>query len=175
MNEQQVPAAADAAVEPEQRQFDLFHLSEEELEWAWALKIAVEADDELKPLSDFEVVQQALFARENTEDALARCHGLQAFREEYHIHDTPLEGVQLIEGFMSKHPGFLLSIDMDENHGHFVFVYDYAKRRPNDLKTDADWRNHLGGMYYMMQCQQINIHACREGVVHIIECGTYPV
>ena len=149
---------------------DLWHLSDEELEWVWALKIAVEADEDLKPLSDLEYVHQALFAKENTEEAVKRVRGLQYFREEYRICDHPEEGVRLIEAWMNKHPGFLLSVDVDEIHGHFIMVYDYAKRRPGEIKTPEDWRDHLGGMYYLMHAMQNNVHAIREGIVHICEC-----
>ncbi|CAB9525563.1 expressed unknown protein [Seminavis robusta] len=149
---------------------DLWVLNEEELEGAWALKIAVEADDEVDNLSDFEYVHQAIFARENTEVALARVRGLQAFRQHYKIHDTPEEGVELVNAFMNKHPGFLLSVDIDETHGHYVMIYDYARRKPHEVKTEEDWRGHLGGMYYLMHALQNNIHACREGIVHICEC-----
>ena len=158
------------AQQQQQHPVDLWNLTEEELEWCWALKVAVEAEDDLKPLSDFEYVHQALYAKENTESALARVRGLQAFREEYRISDNPEEGIQMIEAFMNLHPNFLLSVDIDETLGHFVLIYDYAKRRPGNVKSDRDWRNHLGGMYYLMHAMQNNVHAVRQGVVHICEC-----
>ena len=76
----------------------------------------------------------------------------------------------MIDAFMSKHPGFLLSVDIDEAYGHFVMVYDYAKRRPRELRQPEDWRSHLGGMYYLSHCMQNNVHAVRQGIVHICEC-----
>lgn len=169
-----------AAQQPQQQQpqhpqpqvglVDLWRMSGEELEWAWELKVAVEADDNLKPLSDFEYAHQSLYARGNTEVALARVLGLQHFRKEYRIDDDAAQGIQLIEAWMALHPSFLLSVDIDEIRGHFVMIYDYSKRKPANLKTDEDWRSHLGGMYYLSHAMQNNIHACREGIIHICEC-----
>ena len=171
--QQQQQAVPPEAAPQEHQQLsvvDLWRISDEELEWAWELKVVVEAEDDLKPLSDFEYVHQSLHGKGDIEAAVARVRGLQHFRQEYRISDTAAEGIQLIEAWMSKHPNFLLSVDIDEVYGHFVMIYDYAKRRPGNLKTDADWRSHLGGMYYLSHAMQNNIHACREGIVHICEC-----
>jgi len=149
---------------------DFWRLSAEETEWAWALKSALEAEEDVRPLSDFEIVTQALHAKGDTERALRGVRGLQCFRQEYVIRDTPMEGIQLIDEWMCLHPGFLLSVDIDETYGHCVMIYDYAKRRPNDIQTEAHWRSHLGGMYYLQHAMQHNIHSCREGIVHVCEC-----
>jgi hypothetical protein len=71
---------------------------------------------------------------------------------------------------MDKHPGMCLSIDYDPQFGHFVVVYDYAKRRPENIDFPEDWRVHLGGFYYMAQSMTSDLHAIREGIVHICEC-----
>jgi len=145
-------------------------ISDDECQWATDVRAAAEADEELKPLTDYQYIQHAIEAQGNVPEALRKIRGMQYFREEYRIQDTVEEGMELIKGYMELHKGFVLSIESDFQNGHFVIVYDYKHRNSTTIDMPKDWRIHLGGFYYM--CQAITAHflAIREGVVHICEC-----
>lgn len=160
-------AAALQAVHPP---FHSMQLTEQECRWALAIRNVVKEDEDLEKISDMEYAHHALLARGNVEQAVARIRGMQYFRQEYNIKDTAEEGIQLLEQFMRKHPGFVLSVDYDAAHGHFIIVYDYAKRNPSAIDFPHDWRVHLGGFFYLFQAMQSNIVSMREGLVHICEC-----
>lgn len=154
----------------QQREVRAMDMNEQEIRWAVDIRHAVEDSHELQNRPDLEYAHHALVSRGNLNLALARIQGMQYFRDEYKIHDTPEEGLQLLRQFFEKHPGFVLSVDYDRNHGHFVIVYDYAKRKPKAIDFPKDWRIHLGGFFYLFQAMQYNIVSMREGLVHICEC-----
>ncbi|CAB9526068.1 expressed unknown protein [Seminavis robusta] len=155
------------------------HLSKREIRWALAIKAAVvdsnkakqeEGEDELIELTDFEYCQYALVTKGDVEDALERIEKMQAFREEYQIHDTAEEGMEILRAFTIQQPWFMVSVDYNPTNGHFIAVYDYAKLKPAAVDYPEDWRIWLGGLYYLFQICQSNLVACREGLVHIAEC-----
>ena len=145
-------------------------ISEQECEWACALKEAVEEADDIRNVPDFDYVQHGMVAKDDVEAGMDRIRRLQYFREEYKIHDDIDEAMELIALFLKQQPGFILTIDLDPEKGHFVFVYDTAKLCPNFGNMPEDWRIHLGAWYYLFQAMSSNAHACRQGVVHIGEC-----
>lgn len=146
------------------------HITEQECEWAIALKEAVAEADDIKNLSDFDYVQNSLIAKDDLESAMDRIRGIEIFREEYNINDTVEEGIALITQFLKQQPAFILTVDLDPEKGHFVFVYDTAKLQPKFRDFPEDWRVHLGAWYYLFHAMNSNIHSCRQGVVHIGEC-----
>lgn len=143
----------------------------EETRWALNIKyIVLEDAEDVRNVSDFEIIHHAMVARDDMDGALERLRGLQVFREEYSISDTVEEGMELLRAFMIQQQGFLLTVDVIPGHANFVFVYDNAKIRPTALNTPEDWRTYLGGLYYLFQCMHSNVEACRQGVVHVGEC-----
>ncbi|CAB9526069.1 expressed unknown protein [Seminavis robusta] len=154
-------------------------LSTREVRRALAIKAAIvdsnkerreQGEDELIELTDFEYAQYALLTKGNVEDALERIEKMQAFREEYRIQDTVEEGMEIMQALTIQQPWFVVSVDYNPTHGHFVFVYDYSKLKPAAVDYPEDWRIFLGGMYYIYQLGLSNLLACREGLVHIAEC-----
>lgn len=119
-------------------------LSETEIRWALAIKGAAAAEEDLKPLKDYEYVQHALISKDDVEEAVEHIRSMQYFREEYNINDTPEEGEYLFRKFTEKHKGFLLSVDWDDSNGHFVVAYDYVRRNPAAIDYPEEWRMHLG-------------------------------
>ena len=124
-------------------------VAEYEVEWALTIKAAVEADDEIQNVSDFEYVHHALIAKEDCEGAVERIRGLQYFREEYKITDSVEEGVQLLQQFLKQQENFLLTVDIDREKGHFVWVYDNAKIKPSAVRSPEDWRTYIGGKDFL--------------------------
>lgn len=123
-------------------------VQEEEIRWALAIKGAALADEELKPLTDFDYTHYALVFQEDVEKALEHIRYMQYFFEEYNIRSNdPEEGTELIRQVCKMHPGFLLSVDWDEMNGHFVAVYDFAKRNPKAVDLPEEWRIHLGNKF----------------------------
>ncbi|CAB9525560.1 expressed unknown protein [Seminavis robusta] len=145
-------------------------ISSEEREWAANIKAAAEAAEDIRNVSDMEYVHQAIIAKDDVDGALKRLRGLQDFRDEYKIKDTVEQGIELIKGFLRQQEGFLLTIDVDREKGHFVWVYDTAKIAPERCDYPDDWQIYLGAMYYQMNAMHSNMFAIREGVVHIGEC-----
>jgi hypothetical protein len=141
----------------------------DELEWAVNIKAAIESNPDIRNVSDMEYIHHALIAKNDVAEAVRRIQGLQYFREEYRIKDTIEEGTELIRAFLKQQDGFVLTVDVDLEKGHFVWVYDNAKIRPDRVDFPEDWRVYLGGIYYMFQAMHSNIQACRQGVVHICE------
>ena len=145
-------------------------LTDEECRWALAIKRAVMEDVSLEELSDFEYAQYALVTRGDTEAALYKIQGLQTFRHEYNIHDTLQEGLQLLRELHQQQPWFVLDVEYEPQHGHFVWVYDYAVVDPSKVRLPEEYRAYLGGLYYVFQLLQANLGSIREGLVHICEC-----
>lgn len=97
-------------------------ITQEERSWALNIKAAVEEAGDIQNVSDFEYVHHAFVARDNIGSAVERIRGLQFFREEYHINDTVEEGMELIHAFLAQQPKWLLTVDIDPEKGHFVYV-----------------------------------------------------
>ena len=79
-------------------------LTEEERGWALAIKRELEASNNAPPISDFEIVQHALFSREDTTGAVHRIRKLHLFKEEYCLHDKDVsQSSDLIAGLLAQH------------------------------------------------------------------------
>ena len=104
-------------------------LTGQEIQWVQEIKEAVVASPDLNELSDFEYAQHALVTKGDVEDALRRIQGLKDFREEYQIHDTLEEGMELLHSFSKQHPWFVLDVEYESQYGHFVCVYDCGSLR----------------------------------------------
>ena len=89
-------------------------LSEDETQWANALKLRVEASEDIQNLSDYEYAQFAIHSQGKLRGALSRIQGLQAFREEYNINDTVEEGIELLRAFQEQQSWFLLDVNYDD-------------------------------------------------------------
>ena len=144
-------------------------ISQDEQMWATNIKAAIQSDPDIQNVPDMVYVHHALIAKSDVAAAVRRIHGLQFFREEYRIKDTVEEGMELIRGFLKQQQGYILSVDVDVSNGHFVWVYDNAKVRPDLVDFPEDWRVFLGGLYYLYQAMHSNIRSCRHGVLQIGE------
>jgi len=165
-----------------------FRLTEQERQDALALKAAVEADDALVNLDDFQYVQFVLAKshyvpnhNDNTdhdnnttgrhlEALLEAVAGLQAFKEEYNIHDTMEDGMEVLRGFMRLQPLALLSVAYDEEFQNYGLIYDRSRCNFRKPKTPEDWHIFLGCPYYLFNSFCPDFHSMRQGIFLIGEC-----
>ena len=146
-------------------------LTNAECRRALSIKNAALQDPSLRELSDYEYAQYALATPgSDLEAVLYRIQGMQTFREEYKIQDTLEEGMRLCKAFHQQQPWFVLDVEYEPQHGHFVCVYDYGVVNPKAVRLPEEWRVYLGGLYYIFQLLQANLGSVREGLVHICEC-----
>lgn len=142
-------------------------LTNEELEWALALKREVMEDETLEERPDFEYAQVTLVCMDDLDSAKYRLKALQDFREEYEISDTAVEGMELVVQFMQQQPWFVLDVHVDERHS--VLAQDFSVLDPSKVRSPAEWRIFLGGFYYFYQILQPNLFSIREGILCVGE------
>ncbi|CAB9515744.1 expressed unknown protein [Seminavis robusta] len=148
-------------------------LTEEERNRALEIKAAVEADDRIRNLSDFEYVHYALTRKspeETMESLTHRVYMMQCFREEYRIQDTFEEGLELIHQYTQQQPGLVIDVQLLASSYNYLSVEDFAKFNPRAVKTHEDYRIFTGGSFYMLQARQPNFAAIREGMPSMVEC-----
>ncbi|CAB9515587.1 expressed unknown protein [Seminavis robusta] len=153
---------------------DANELSEFELEWAWEIKEAIDRDEELNPISDYEVAQLAIVTLGQQEDLYSireRVLALQCLRQEHKLTETPQEGVELMRQLTcQQQPGHILAFDLAQNQSHYIGVFDFARNKPSAVQTDKDWRVYLGGYYYLLNAANSNLTTIRNGFTSIVEC-----
>lgn len=175
--EQDEEAAAEEGAQEEQELFprdpSRMELTEEETEWAKAIKTAVEASNEIDNLSDFMYAQYALIDQDNVQQALRRIQHFQIFRQEYRLLDTADEGTQILHRLVGLLTNIMLSVSFNQEEGNFVLVMDIAAFREKNLKTDADYRYLLGFVYYIGHVLSPDFTAIRQGTFYVIECDGY--
>jgi hypothetical protein len=146
-------------------------LTEDELRWAWEIKVYVEAHGrEIDPLCDMEYALHAVFARGNLREAVQRIQGLQRFRRLYRVQDTIQEGVQVMQDFIQLQPRVLMTVDVCGDNGEAIMAWNQGACLPaRAMETEAQWKNHLLLHYYLFKIQQPTLQAVRAGSFHLIE------
>lgn len=150
-------------------------LSATERQWALEVKRAVLEDEELMALTDFEYAQHAIVAEGNLPEALFRIGRMQDFRQHYKVEQTVEQGLELLLGLMQQQPGFLLHVDVSQDHDS-INVIDIGMFDPNvALATDANgkenWRTFICGVYYMKYCAQPAFANIRNGFFALADFG----
>lgn len=187
------PAAATLAPAPAAKDDDpMSHpcmiITSEERQWALAIKHAVDNDEDIMVLTDFDYMQYAIVCGDDVDDALQRIRGLQVFRQEYNIGDTFEEGVHFLGALLQQQPGMLLSIDKARTsaklpdevegeidvdaHSNFWMIFDFARINPPAMNLPADKRNVLAALYYAHHATQPNPNYIRNGILFIAECDS---
>ena len=187
------PLEEGAAAAAEKKDFMARHcmrITDEEREFALAIKRAVEDDEDLVRLTDLDYLQYALSTNSgDLDETLRKIRGLQVFRQEYQINDTLEQGIDLLHALLQQQPGMLLSVDKvrtspkqpneEDNdqleidlHSHYLMVFDFAKINPRAMKLPSDKRDLLGALYYVHHATQTNPNAIRNGILFIAECDS---
>lgn len=146
-------------------------ISQQETDWALALKEAVLAGEETKDIriSDMELVQYAMVERGHISKAVERIRRISLFKATYQIEDTPEEGVACARKLMEHHPGWSLSVDQCPRMKHYVHVVDFAKWHPGRIRLERDWQVFMRGVYYLCTAFNPNLEAVRNGTLFIME------
>ena len=149
------------------------NLSQEEIDRALEIKVAICSDPNLNNLTDYEYVQYALSlpaSEEPISTVLEYAYAMQSFREEYRIQDTLEEGVELFREHLNQHPGFFLAVEYVPNPGNFIAIDDVVAFDPAVLCGYKERRIGMGGFYYKFQCVSSTFQAIRSGVAIMVEC-----
>ncbi|CAB9516304.1 tocopherol transfer protein-like [Seminavis robusta] len=164
-------------------------LTEQETEWAHAIKEALASkDSELaNKITDFEYAHHAIIAKEKVDRALKRIQRLDTFRQE---HDIPPateihaeDALQMIQRFSAICPGIYMAFgkhstinststegDGDaKEESHYVSTWDYSAFLPVNIATPEDWKTCVASFYYLLDACHPDITAMRNGLVMLTE------
>lgn len=153
-------------------------ITEEEHAFALQIRRAVEEDEELRPLTDFEYAQYAIVTKGNLQEALSRIHGMQAFRDEYGINNSVQQCHEAYVEHFRQFPGYVLHFDIDESTQEPIVVLDLGRFKPNKTMEHTDpskhpdfnWRVEVTRSYYQTFFLAPSLAAIRQGVFSIIDC-----
>ena len=159
-------------------QDDTMTISPQERQWAMEIKQAVNESEDLKPLTDFDYVQYAMVTLGNTQEALFRIAGMQAFREEYGIDNSVEQAVDHLDRAMQMLPGFILHLDNCPHTNEAIMVWDASVCYPQrilsinpDHGPDHNWKTYVVAHYYMTLASQPTLFSVRDGLTLLIDCG----
>lgn len=144
--------------------------TENEVQWARAIKKAVESNKRIDNLSDLEYLHHAIVAKDKLKKAMGRIRRMQAYRQKLGIHgDGNFEqGWKYMMKFFDQQPGFIATIGID-NQGRHVNVLEYKNFNPKAIKTKDDWKVAMVAFYYLFQASQPTVAAIRNGVVWLAD------
>ncbi|CAB9522931.1 expressed unknown protein [Seminavis robusta] len=148
-------------------------ISDEEFQWARAIKASIESSTEIDNLSDFEYTELAIIEQDNLEAAMDRAITLQGFREEFNVRNTLEDAVAVLHQYVSMMPKFFLSFSYNHTSGGYVLVSDLAEYDQQLIRTDPGWQRHVRGIYYMLQSMNPDFHSIREGITLVTECDGF--
>lgn len=146
-------------------------ISNREKQQALAIKAAVNASEDIAPISDMMCAQFALIDGDDVQSAVNRARHLQIFRDQYKIQDTLDEGAEISRAFLKHHEGHILSIAYNNPMGNYVIIYDQANFNQSVLNTDkTGWPVFLAYGWYLYHAMSPDLHSIRQGIVLIAEC-----
>jgi hypothetical protein len=145
-------------------------LSDHERDLAINIRAAIAANPEVNPVSDFMCAQLALLDGDNLEEATARVHHLQCFREEYGIMDTAQDGRKCFADYIKLFPKLHLCFTHFYHDGNYVLIYDNAHFDSSQVRSEESLRCWLGGTYYSCAAVCPDFEAIRNGLILMAEC-----
>ncbi|CAB9501308.1 expressed unknown protein [Seminavis robusta] len=145
-------------------------ITEEERNWALAIKEAVEGDPDLSNISDFLCAQLAIVEPNNMEAALNRIRQMQWFKEEYDIRDSLEDARKLVQEYLCLFENHILSFSYSYEHGSYICCIDCAACDKDALQTEKQWQTNLGGFFYMHNAMNPDLMSMRNGVIMVYEC-----
>ncbi|CAB9527212.1 hypothetical protein SEMRO_1958_G307870.1 [Seminavis robusta] len=124
-------------------------ISDNEKRQARAIKTAIEACDDLGPLSDMMYTQFAIMHGNDVELAVGRAQHLQVFREEYGVLDTFQQGIESFQAFLKQQPGHILSLIENPIEHNQVLLVDQVKFDDSILRDDEEWKTFVRLHWYL--------------------------
>ncbi|CAB9512397.1 expressed unknown protein [Seminavis robusta] len=143
-------------------------LTQEEHQWAVAVKTAIEKIPDLDNLTDFMYAQIAIVSKGNVDDAVARAFKLQEHKKDNEILDTLDDALRNLP----KDASFL-SIDYNLQSGGYIVAMDAAE------SNGAIWRNpdetcyYNRRQFYAAHMAHCDLEALRVGFTVLVECEGY--
>jgi hypothetical protein len=148
-------------------------LSQQERQWALAVKQGIEGTPEIDNLSDFMYVQLALVHRENVEKALECAFALQHTRQEYSLLDSLEEGLLIHQKMLQLFPGMYLSFSYAHDEECYAVVFDISKFAPSVLNSVESIRTWIASCFYNAHAMTPDFGSARTGGMYIAECQGY--
>lgn len=149
-------------------------LSQQEANWAWNIKAAIEANPEVDNLRDFMYAQLALSVENDVGLAVEKALHLQHFREEYEITDTVEEGHKAMQDFMELMPGMFLAFTYYASGEHYTLIYDLAAFDCGKVHGSTQGaRILMVGLYYCSCALTPDFSAIRNGTVMLCESAGF--
>ena len=145
-------------------------LTKQEHDHAIVIKEMIESMPDLDNLSDLMYAQLAIVCKDNVEDAIERCYGMQEFREEYKIVDTYQQGALYLKRILELFPEQFLSFSYSDEEGKYVFVHDVEKFDTSAFTTAELADDWLRMMYYTHLLFYPDVEAIRKGIIIVIDC-----
>lgn len=149
-------------------------ISEEEREWANAIKDHFESLPDLDNLSDFLYVQWALIEQGNVEDVIRRAYNIQDVREEYGFPDNYEDAYRVMCESVDQMPKFFLSfsyIPRDESYVLACDVKGLDRKRLASLRHGDEL--FIRASYCLNQCACPDFASIRQGATALVECDGY--
>ena len=144
-------------------------LSNEEIQWAIAIKKAVAGIPELDPLSDYMCAQLAIVEKDNLFGAIAAARALQTLREEYHFIDSYEMAVAGLRKVVQANPRKFLLFCFSTNERRYVLAHDTCQR----VSDAEDLQTYMAGAYYLYQTMSMDFESIRQGIIVLVECEGY--
>lgn len=134
------------------------------------IKELVESLPDLDNLNDFVYAQLALVCKNDLEDVVRRCYGLQEFKKEYRVLDTYEEGCRCFAEVFRLFPEQNLSFSFSVRDGTYVFLHDNTKFEPKAFTTAQMADDWLKAMYYWHTNFCPDLESTRKGIIVLAEC-----
>lgn len=157
--------------------------SVQELAWATRLKQAAmatptpengnENDLQVEDVSDWEFLQHAIVAKNDTAAALQRLRNLQAIKQRYGIiRDGSVdEAARDLRTFLQTHPGLYLSLATSKGSSSRtqIFCSEYQHFQAARMKSEEAYAVYMRAAFYVLQASQYNLPALRAGMVLLLD------
>ena len=149
-------------------------LTQQELQWAWDIKLAIEADAEIDNRPDFCYAQLALHDQGNVPAALERAMHLQQLREEYKLLDNFQDGSRWVKELIFLMQGVFLSFSYNQRDGNYCLIYDLGALDISKFQKNSNgFEVCFSGGYYFCQAMTCDIQAIRNGIIFMAECSEF--
>jgi hypothetical protein len=145
-------------------------ITEEERNWALAIKGTIAGIRELDPISDLLCAQLAIVEPTDMEGAIHRVKQLQWFREEYNVRDTLEDAQSLMKEYLYLFENHILAFSYSYQYGCYICCIDVAACDKDLLVLEKQWRTNLGGLFYLHQAMNPDVSSIRNGLIMLYEC-----
>ncbi|CAB9501400.1 expressed unknown protein [Seminavis robusta] len=148
-------------------------LTNQERQWALSIKAAIEADNQIDPISDFMCVHLAIFFQGGIEAAVERALRLQTFRQEYDILDTLTDSRRALPKHIKLFPKHYLAYNFNKEDGNYYLVADVTQFSMDKMTRTEMFTAFNAGEYYLFHAMSADFELIRKGAILLAECEGY--